>query len=44
MVSAKEVLQQLPMEFAVEAKLVSISLEGSVDNASIGKFKSLSRK
>jgi Fe-S cluster assembly protein SufB len=27
----KEVLQQLPMEFAVEAqKLVSISLEGSV--------------
>jgi len=28
---AKEVLQQLPMEFAVEAqKLISISLEGSV--------------
>ena len=28
---AREVLQQLPMEFAVEAqKLISISLEGSV--------------
>ena len=37
---AKEVLQQLPMEFAVEAqKLVSISLEGS-DNASVAKCKS----
>ena len=43
---AKEVLQQLPMEFAVEAqKLVSISLErGALVNASITKFKSVYRR
>jgi Fe-S cluster assembly protein SufB len=28
---SKEVLNKLPMEFAVEAKLLEISLEGSVD-------------
>ena len=36
----KEVLQQLPMEFAVEAqKLVSISLEGVLDSAKLQNLK-----